>query len=172
MQRRWLCALLAVCALFSACGAGGAPTPSAPAQGTAEPVGQAGGYQAPPMAESAFDAAAATGENDCLLDTSHLAQGYVAVSAVSEKRLKFQVVFGDVKYNYDLPGDGSPIACPLQSGDGEYTFRVMENVAGTQYSEKYARTEQVQLASELEPFLRPSCYVNYAAGDDCVALAG
>lgn len=48
----------------------------------------------------------------------------------------------------------------------------MENVADTQYSEKYARTEQVQLASELEPFLRPSCYVNYAAGDDCVALAG
>lgn len=47
----------------------------------------------------------------------------------------------------------------------------MENVADTQYSEKYARTEQVQLASELEPFLRPSCYVDYAEGDDCVALA-
>ena len=124
------------------------------------------------MAQAAFDASAATGENDCLLDTSHLAQGYVAVSAVSGKRLKFQVVFGDVKYNYDLPGDGTPIVCPLQSGDGEYTFRVMENVADTQYSEKYARTEQVQLASELEPFLRPSCYVDYAEGDDCVALAG
>ena len=93
-------------------------------------------------------------------------------SAVSDKRLKFQVVFGDVKYNYDLPGDGTPRIFPLQSGDGEYTFRVMENVADTQYSEKYSRTEQVQLASELEPFLRPNCYVNYTADDDCVALAG
>lgn len=170
MRRRWFCGLLAACVLLAGCAAGesGPTSPSSAPQTGAS----AGGYQPPPMAESPFDEAAATGENDCLVDTSHLAQGYVAVSARSDKRLKFQVVFGDTRYNYDLPGDGTPIACPLQSGDGEYTFRVMENVADTQYTEKYARTEQVQLASEQEPFLRPSCYVNYAAGDDCVVLAG
>ena len=172
MRGRWLCGLLAACVLLAGCGAGG--TEAVPAL----PTGQTGdtapgtGYQAPLMAEAAFDAAAATGGNDCLLDTSHLAQGYVAVSAQSDRRLKFQVVFADTKYNYDLPQDGTPIICPLQGGDGSYTFRVMENVAGTQYTEKYARTEQVRLASEQEPFLRPSCYVDYAAGDECVALAG
>ena len=178
MQRRWIAGLLAAYILLAGCGSGSAPGQSSPPAASlsagsslTEEDTPAAGYQPPPMADAAFDPAAATGGSDCLLDTSHLSEGYVAVSARSAKRLKFQVVFGDVKYNYDLPGDGTPIVCPLQSGSGSYTFRVMENVADTQYTEKYARTEQVQLASEFEPFLRPSCYVHYAADDDCVALA-
>ena len=175
-MRRWVCGLLA-CLLLAGCGASSSapaaePPVSQGGQGAASgSEAGAGGFTPPPMAGAAFDEAAATGESGCLLDTSHLAEGYVAVSARSDKRLKFQVVFGDVKYNYDLPGDGTPIVCPLQSGDGEYNFRVMENVVDTQYAQLYARSEAVALASEFEPFLRPSCYVDYAAGDDCVALA-
>ena len=129
-------------------------------------------FERPALATSPFDADASVVGHDSMIDVSHASLGYVAASAQNQSRLKLLVTKDGVKRNYDLPGDGTPIVCPLQSGDGEYTFRVMENVADTQYSEKYARTEQVQLASELEPFLRPSCYVNYAAGDDCVARAG
>lgn len=71
MRRRWLCALLAACALLCACGAGegSAAAPTSPSQG-AQATGSQAGYQPPPMAQAAFDASAVTGENDCLLDTS------------------------------------------------------------------------------------------------------
>ena len=105
-----LCLCLCLVMLLAAC---------AEAKGAQEiPGTTGGGYTAPPMEESVFDEAAAVGENGILVDTSHVAQGYVAASAVSDSRLKFQVVYGDVKYNYDLPSDGTPQCYVLQSGIG------------------------------------------------------
>lgn len=130
-----------------------------------------GGYIAPPMQTSGFDAGAAIGENGILMDTSHVSQGYVSVSAVSDHRLKFQVVFGDVKYSYDLPSDGTPQCYVLQSGSGPYTFRVMQNTTEDKYAEVYSTTVSVQLEDELAPFLRPSQMVNYSSESDCVAKA-
>lgn len=150
------------------------------AQGDAGPSGalpqgsaQSGGYQAPPMAQASFDPEAARGEGACLIDASHAAQGYVAASAQSEKRLKFQIKHsgGGLDYAYDLPGDGTPIVCPLQSGDGEYRLRIMEQVSDGKYVEIYARTEQVRLEDEFQPYLRPSCYVDYSADSASVELA-
>ena len=47
--------------------------------------------------------AAVSGSGRTEIDLSAVSQGYVAVRAQSDKRLKCQVVYGDVKYNYDLP---------------------------------------------------------------------
>lgn len=113
----------------------------------------------------------ASGSNGVYIDVSHVSDGYVAASVVSSKRLKFQVVYGDMKYNYDLPSDGTATVFPLQSGDGTYQFRVMENTSGTKYRELYAVTQSVSLKSQFQPFLRPSQYVNYNAYSSCVAKA-
>lgn len=158
-----LCLCLCLVMLLAAC---------AEAKGAQEiPGTTGGGYTAPPMEESVFDEAAAVGENGILVDTSHVSQGYVAASAVSDSRLKFQVVYGDVKYNYDLPSDGTPQCYVLQSGSGEYTFRVMQNTTEDKYAQAYATTVTVTLESEFAPFLRPSQMVNYDAGSACVAKA-
>lgn len=130
-----------------------------------------GGYTAPAMQTSVFDEQAAQGEGGILVDTSHVTQGYVAASAVSGSRLKFQVVYGEVKYNYDLPSDGTPQCYVLQSGSGEYTFRVMQNTTEDKYAQVYSTTVSVQLEDEFAPFLRPSQMVNYTADSDCVAKA-
>lgn len=130
-----------------------------------------GGYTAPPMQTSVFDAQAAGGENGVQIDTSHVSQGYVAARGTGDKRLKFQVLFGEVKYNYDLPNDGTPQCYVLQSGSGEYTFRVMQNTTEDKYAEIYSATVSVQLENELVPFLRPNQMVNYTAASDCVAKA-
>lgn len=130
-----------------------------------------GGYTAPPMQTSVFDAQAAQGENGAQVDVSHVSQGYVAASGLSDKRLKFQVVFGDVKYNYDLPGDGTSQCYVLQSGSGSYTFRVMQNTTEDKYAEIYSITVDVQLENEFVPFLRPSQMVSYNADSACVAKA-
>ena len=166
---------LAAALLLAACGgqaaASGAAAAAPPTAAPTVPGTTGGGYTAPPLQLSPFDAAAAVGENGVLIDASSVAQGYVAASAVNDNRLKFQVVYGESKYNYDLPGDGTPQSFPLQSGDGSYTFRVMQNTTADKYIEICSFTADVQLESEFAPFLRPSQFVDYTQDSACVALA-
>ena len=121
--------------------------------------------------DSAFHADLAQGIDRVKIDTSALSEGYVAVSARSDTRLKFQVIKDDNTNNYDLPSDGTPAIFPLQHGDGSYRFRVMENVADKKYAEIYSVTCSVKLQDEFQPFLRPSTYVPYSADSQCIAKA-
>ena len=105
------------------------------------------------------------------IDLSATADGFIGVSALSDKRLKFQVVKGDLTYTYNLANDGTPAIFPLQSGDGEYRLRVMENVVDSKYAELYVTGAYVTLTDEFAPFLRPSEYVNYSESSNCVKKA-
>lgn len=159
---------LAACPVLAACG-GDSPSP---ATGGAEESTSGPAYSEPAqIATSGFDAAAATGQNDALIDTSHAAQGYVAASAVNANRLKLQVTCGDMSYNYDLPGDGAPIVCPLNMGNGTYLVRVMQNTSGSNYVEIAAQQIDVVLDSEFEPYLRPNVFCTYTDASSCVQLA-
>ncbi len=170
---------------LTGCGSA-ASTPQAPAPAQtscAQPAslpqtGSAGGYTAPPMEVSVFDQASASGENGVLLDTSHLSDGYVAVQANSDGKLKFLLTYqgeaangAPTQYSYRLPGDGTPVIIPLQLGDGTYEFAVCKNISGTKYSFLYRQTETVGLSSEFAPYLRPSIYINYSEDSSCVAKA-
>lgn len=128
-------------------------------------------YQAPAFARADFDPSSAEGENGVMVDLSGLGRGYVAVTANSDRRMKFRVETGEQIYNYDLPPDGTPTIYPLQSGDGSYVFRALTNTAGTNYAEVYSTEAEVQLDDEFQPFLRPSQYVDYNEGSRCVKLA-
>ena len=137
----------------------------------AEPGAEAGPYVAPPMKEAAFHPELAETGQRVMLDLSAVSDGVVAVSAQSDKRLKFQVVKGEEAYNYNLASDGTPSIFPLQCGDGEYRFRVMENVVDKKYAELFSRTVDVKLSDPFAPFLRPSDYVNFNADSACVKKA-
>ena len=146
---------------FSACGAGSsAPKPAA-----------SGGTGAPAFADAVFDASAAEGNDSVRVDLSHTAEGYVSLSAKSDKRLKVQIFFGDSTYTYDLDSAGAVTVYPLQSGNGSYTLKVMVNVVDKKYAELYGTTFDVRLADEFQPFLRPNAYTNYKASSDCVKKA-
>lgn len=164
----------------SAAAPAGQPVAAAPASSVAGAPGgvddvpggaQAGGYEAPPFRDAVFHEGAAACGSGVEIDLSAVAQGYVAVRAQSDKRLKCQIVFGDTKYNYDLPGDNTPIICPLQSGDGSYTVRIMQNTTENKYAEIFSAGAQVTMGSELEPFLRPNQRSNYTQDSRCVAEA-
>lgn len=131
-----------------------------------------GSFTAPPFAASDFHEDLAEGSGGVRIDLSAAADGYVAVSAESDRRLKFQVVKEDEVYNYDLASDGTPSIFPLQCGDGEYRFRVMENVTDNKYAEMFSTTRAVTLRDEFQPFLRPSAYINYRPDSNCVKKAG
>ncbi len=123
------------------------------------------------IATAEFHKSAARGSNGAQLDTSAVANGYVAAAASSSSRLKFQVTCNGQSTNYDLPQNGTPIVCPLTYGNGSYTFRVMQNTSGNNYVELYSTSAQVALASEFDPYLRPNVFCNYTEGSACVAKA-
>lgn len=158
----------AVAALLCSCGGGGgAPGGASDAGSTDGPA-----YQVPASIQpAAYDANAAIVTSAGGIDTSHVSEGYVAASATNSARLKFQVVRGDASYNYDLPGDGTPIVCPLNMGNGTYTFRIMQNTSGNNYVEIASAQANVQMADEFEPYLRPNQFCNFTDSSQCVQQA-
>ncbi len=124
-----------------------------------------------PFLDATFHESAAEGNDKVKMDLSACNQGYIAVSARSEKRMKFQVIHGDVTYTYDIRSDGTPSVFPLQTGDGEYVFRAMENVEGKKYAQALLLSKQVKLDDPFQPFLRPSDYSRYSEDSFCVREA-
>lgn len=120
---------------------------------------------------ASFNEVPASESGVATIDTSGLANGYVGASAVSQTRLKFQVSLNGVDSNYDLPSDGTPIICPINMGDGAYTFTIYENTSENRYATVYGVSENVQMASEFEPFLRPNMFSWYDPSSACVAKA-
>ena len=158
-------------AVLLACAAALAAALALSGCGSAEEATGAAFTPATTVEEAAFNKQAASGSGGVLIDTSSVAEGYVAASATSSSRLKLQVSSGGNSANYDLPQSGTPIVAPLTFGDGSYEFRVMQNTSGNSYVELYRTTANVQLESEFAPFLRPNLFCNYNADSACVAKA-
>lgn len=108
---------------------------------------------------------------DTTIDTSGVNSGWVGARGKSSARLKFQILCGDLSYVYDMPNDGSATCFPINMGNGSYTFRVMENVEGSNYAELDSATADVSLSSEFDPFLVPNIYCSYKSDSNCVKKA-
>ncbi len=140
--------------LCSLCGCGNeAEASTEPAVTEEEETDSSVRYEVPEFAVSVFDKEAADHKNGTYIDLSNSNKGYVAVSAVSDSRLKFQVIT-DVTYNYDLSSDGEVSFFPLQSGNGEYLFRVMENITENRYAILFDITRDTVIDDEFQPFIR------------------
>lgn len=174
-KKRILLLLLALCLLLTGCGSA-QPRESVvlerkivpsdePRQEDQTPI------TAPPIAVSAFHPEEAEGDAQTRIDLSAVEEGYVAVSVLSDRRLKFQVLKDEFTYNYDLSPDGTPSIFPLQCGDGHYVFRVMENIVDSKYAPIFTTERDVVLLDEFQPFLRPSDFVNYRESSACVLKA-
>lgn len=172
--------ILAICALGLAmllCGCGGGQSSQAsgasPAQsdsGNDKTSGPA--YSEPAqIALSEFDAASAIAVGSGTIDVSNASLGYVGATVVSPSRCKFQVVKGDMSYNYDMNIDGSPIIVPLNMGSGAYKLRIMQNTSASNYVELGSYELDAQLDSEFEPFLHPNIFCDYNASSGCVDKA-
>lgn len=127
-------------------------------------------YEVPEYAEASFHEDQVITDGRVKFDLSAVEEGYVAVSAVSDKRLKFQVDTGDIYY-YDLKNDGTPSIFPLQSGNGHYVFRVCENIVESSYAYIAEASADVTMIDEFQPYLRTNDYVPYEKDSECVKLA-
>lgn len=127
-------------------------------------------YEVPEYAEAVFHEAEAIADGDALFDISAVDEGYVAVSALSDRRLKFAVIKDEIYY-YDLMNDGTPTVFPLQSGDGHYVFRVYEHIIDSSYAVMGEIDADVTLADEFQPYIRTNSYVPYSRDSECIKLA-
>lgn len=167
-KHTWIIALACavLCVALVACSGGESEKGNPSSETSGSPL------NAPATIEAqAFNDDAAISSNGASIDTSQAANGYVAAKGTNSSRLKFQVTKGDMSYNYDLPSDGSPIYCPINMGDGEYSFRVMQNTSGQNYVEIASTQENVSLNSEFSPFLQPNVYCDYNESSECVSVA-
>ncbi len=173
LKTRLTALLLALCLLLAGCGSTETVADVAPdRQSTPEDEPEVFvPYQAPPLAAAVFHRDKAEGGEKAMVDLSAVDEGYVAVSASSDKRLKFQVLKDEYTYNYDISSDGEPSIFPLQCGDGHYTFRVMENISESKYAQVFVTDCDVALLDEFQPFLRPSDYSRFDADSECVKKA-
>ena len=173
------CVLLTLCFLCGCSGNNAGQTTNRPSTPetlpeqnvpmTSFPSNSGGTYKAPPFADAVFHE---TDEVDGIkLDLSATAEGYVAVSAKAEVKLKMQIKKDELTYTYNIASDGTPSIFPLQCGNGLYVFSVYENVTEKKFALKYSAEAEVVLADEFQPFLRPSDYVDYSESSACVKKA-
>ena len=140
-------------------------------EGFVPPGEGSGSYEPPPLLTNTWQDEGAVSGGGGAIDLSGVSQGYVGVRYNGPSRVKFKVTCGEEKYYYDgVSGDGRPAYFPLQMGSGAYTFTLLTQVEGTTYATALTAEANVQLESELAPFLRPSRYVDYDENSACVEL--
>jgi hypothetical protein len=95
------------------------------------------------------------------LDYSNTNQGYISVIGPNDGSLmKVQLLFKDTTYTYDLTSDKYTIL-PLQSGSGDYTVRMLKNVAGNSYSVMASKDFTATITDELTIYLYPNQVIDY-----------
>lgn len=164
-------ALLSAALALAGCGGAPAPAPSDGGSPSSEETSGPAWERPAEVRAYAYSGADASAANGATVDVSHAAQGVVFATAPGDVRHKLQVLCGDGSYNYDIPSDGSPVACPVNMGDGAYTFRVMRNVEGSSYVEVLAVPVDVALESDESPYLVPNVFCDYAPSSEVVARA-
>ncbi len=117
-------------------------------------------------------------QGKAVLDYSNASEGYIcALSNLSEIKVKVLVdapAFEELpatRYQYTITTSGSYIVIPLSAGSGLYTVGVYEHVMGDSYSPMFSQDIDVMLSDEFKPFLYPSQYVDFAAGDEATNLS-
>jgi transglutaminase-like putative cysteine protease len=114
-----------------------------------------------------------THSNDvAIIDYSNMDEGYVMIkyTGSTDSRLKSQVQGPITTYTYNITQNEWAVF-PLSDGNGDYQFKVFENISGTKYALVLSTGATVTLNNEFAPFLYPNQYVNYENADLTIATA-
>ncbi|MDR2493393.1 MAG: transglutaminase-like domain-containing protein [Coriobacteriales bacterium] len=126
----------------------------------------------PVVLESTTPAQRVIDNGKATLDYSNAEDGYICVkSKLDGIKVKVLVKVADAQYQYTINNPGQYITIPLSQGDNTYSVGVWENISGDKYAAVFSQDVQVTLSSEFAPFLRPSQYVSYSAGDESTELS-
>lgn len=107
------------------------------------------------------------------IDRSKLDKGIIEINYnANSKKAKVQIVKGDVKdgviYNYDL---GENNIYPLQSGNGDYSISILEQVSGTSYKVIEQATVLLNLSEKNNVYLNSVQLINWNDEMQVIKLA-
>lgn len=125
----------------------------------------------PTIYSTTADGVLTTGNELATVDYSNTADGYIMAKYTgSVSLIKIQITNpAGTTQTYTLNSNGQYEAFPLTGNNGNYSFRVLESVAGTGgYALAHSGSFQVHLSNSLAPYLRPSSYVPFSYGDSAV----
>jgi transglutaminase/protease-like cytokinesis protein 3 len=112
------------------------------------------------------------------IDATNKNDGYIRarIKSETEKKLKLRTSYAKsdgakIEYTYDLSGNSAWETYSLQSGNGEYTISILENVAGGRYSVIQRVSIEVEYSRENVPFLVSAKNVSYTAESNAVKKA-
>lgn len=113
------------------------------------------------------------GSSPLTIDISNRNQGYVMASySGNAAKANIQITGPDgVSYKYFLTPSDSYVTLPLTAGNGTYEIGGYENITDNKYAVLFTESTEVQLESDLLPFLYPNQYVSFNSDTKAVATA-
>lgn len=111
-------------------------------------------------------------EGAAVVDYSNSSDGYISVCWTdSGKRVKLRLTCGDKVYDHDVTGGGATDYFPISCGSGSYTVQIYEQTEGNKYRKALEHQIDVNLKSDVSPFLYPNKYVSFTKKSGCVRKA-
>lgn len=92
------------------------------------------------------------------IDKSNINSGVIKVDYQSNKAVAVRVTKDNESYDYVLNGNND---IPLQSGDGEYTVLVLENVEGTKFKQIAKENVVLKSKNEKDVYLQSIQMINW-----------
>ena len=112
------------------------------------------------------------------IDVTYRNDGYIRarITSKTSKRLRLRTTYAKpdgakIVYMEELNGNGDWETYSLQSGNGEYTIHILENVIDNRYTTLQTVIVGVEYNRENAPFLIPTQTVNYAVGSNAANKA-
>ena len=103
--------MILFCLIISGCGGSEGADASG---GSGDAQEKKGSFKIPEFKDAVFDSGRAKGNEEVQLDLSHVSDGYIALKANSDARLKLQTIKGSDEYLYDIVQKKQQVF-PLQS---------------------------------------------------------
>lgn len=114
-------------------------------------------------------------DSSLIVDASHASDGYIMArvkDANAKKGYKLRVSPKKDKFMYyDISPEGEWDVLPLRYGDGQYVIQLFISAGGKSYTNGGQVKLQVELSSEMAPYLAPSQYVDYNQDTPAVAIS-
>ena len=115
-------------------------------------------------------------DNSFAIDTTHGAEGYVALIARCAAPVKVKLVApGGAERIYNVPNSGEVAYYPLSDGNGRYAVQILRKAEKSENSELYEHVAEdsceAAAPDEFQPYMRPSTYVWFTGSSSCVKAA-
>ncbi len=120
-----------------------------------------------------IESAVLVADGVAMIDYSNVAQGYIGARLLREQgpKVNIQIMKDNEKVDDFIITTTTYTTLPIQKGDGNYKFKIMENTDGNMYAVLASADVSVTLADQRLPFLYPNQVVHYDQNSQVVDLS-